>query len=122
MRHHQNTEEYDTIQGITHIQRSVLVQSNKQRTKTKLLFLARLYAPHIGGVEKHVAQLSEQLVKRGYKITVITEQFDAMLPLHETQKNIDIYRIPKKQCETKLGIWRWMLAHRFLIEEADIVH
>ncbi|OGJ22369.1 MAG: hypothetical protein A2804_00400 [Candidatus Pacebacteria bacterium RIFCSPHIGHO2_01_FULL_46_10] len=98
------------------------MQSNKQRTKTKLLFLARLYAPHIGGVEKHVAQLSEQLVKRGYKITVITEQFNTALPLRETQKNVEIYRIPKKQRETKLGIWRWMFNHRSLVEKTDIIH
>ena len=52
------------------------------------------YPPHIGGIEYHVENLSEQLVKRGHKITVLT----SMLPGKKqscrdvSPDGIDIYR------------------------------
>ena len=34
---------------------------------SKIVYLARLYKPHVGGVEKHVENLSQELVKKGHK-------------------------------------------------------
>ena len=42
--------------------------------KKNILFLTRSFYPNIGGVEKHVLELSKELIKRGYRITVITEK------------------------------------------------
>lgn len=38
----------------------------------KILQVAALYPPHIGGIENHVHQLSRNLVKRGHDVTVYT--------------------------------------------------
>lgn len=87
-----------------------------------VLFLSRLYAPHQGGVEKHVQMISRELVREGYTIQLITEQFDADLPLVEVIEYIEIHRIPHSIFTSKLKLWIWMFQHRALFSKADIVH
>lgn len=91
-------------------------------TFCKVVFLSRLFCPHIGGVETHVARLSRELVARGFRVTVVTEQFDVTLPLEEKIDGIRVVRIPKKHCTSKLGIWSWMIRHMSLFLSADIIH
>lgn len=91
---------------------------------TKILFLTRLYFPHVGGVEKHIEKLSEVLVDKGFKITVLTEQHDSKLLGFETFKNITIYRIPVSRniFFKKFYIWKWIFFHLGLFNRADIIH
>ncbi len=91
-------------------------------TKRKVLFLCRLFWPHIGGVETHVLQLSTELLKRGYEITVITEQYDSNLPLLDEKFGIHIFRIPQDLLKSKWTVWKWMFQHIDLIISSDIVH
>lgn len=88
----------------------------------KVVFVTRLYTPHIGGVEKHVAAISHELQKRGYQITIITTQHDELLNEYELSKGIEIYRIPNQTTQTKASLWKWIWSHRKLFRAADIVH
>ncbi|MEK7458665.1 MAG: glycosyltransferase family 4 protein [Patescibacteria group bacterium] len=97
-------------------------QPYRSITKHKLLFLCRLFWPHIGGVETHVLQLSMELLKRGYEITIITEQHDSSLPLLEEQYGIHIFRIPQASLKNKWTIWTWMYRHISLLMLSNIVH
>lgn len=96
----------------------------KNKENKNILFLAKLYYPHIGGVEKHVAQISEILNKKGYKVTVVCEQHDKKLKLKEQINGIDIIRIPINSSERKkkFHIWKWMIKKRNFIKSFDIVH
>jgi hypothetical protein len=38
----------------------------------KILFVLEYYSPHIGGMETLFQNLCEGLVKRGYKVAVVT--------------------------------------------------
>lgn len=90
-----------------------------------ILFLSRLFYPHIGGVEKHVEKVSEELIKLGHHITIVTEQFDQKLKQEEIHKDIKIYRIPVanvSEKQKKWRIWRWLWQHRHLIKSADLIH
>jgi glycosyltransferase involved in cell wall biosynthesis len=90
-----------------------------------ILFLTRLFYPHIGGVEKHVEQLSKQLIAQGHHITIITESpADTPAKPQETYHNIQIYRIPyyKDSKLKKLKLWQWLWHHRRLIFQANIIH
>ena len=58
-----------------------------------IIFLVRLYHPHIGGVEKHVKTLSHLLSERGYRVTIITEKYDSDLKSFERIEGISVYRI-----------------------------
>lgn len=46
------------------------------KQSTSILFLVRLYHPHIGGVEKHVETIAKLLINKGFSITILTEQFE----------------------------------------------
>lgn len=89
-----------------------------------IIFFTRLYYPHIGGVEKHVKRLAETLTAQKHKLTIITEQYSSQLPEHETKNNITILRIlvPQSAKHKKFYIWKWILLHRKLFIEADILH
>lgn len=87
-----------------------------------ILFLSRLFYPHLGGVEKHVFEISQELIRKGHRVTVVTEHYDN-LPRIETYKKITIYRIPLKESgDKKLQIWMWFFKHLHLLLQSDIIH
>lgn len=87
-----------------------------------ILFLTRLFYPHIGGVEKHVLELSKQLIKDGHKVIVVTENHD--WKEKEVVEKIEVYRmdVGEDNWTKKFRIWSWLLGHKSLIQQADIVH
>jgi glycosyltransferase involved in cell wall biosynthesis len=91
-----------------------------------ILFLVRLFYPHIGGVEKHCLEVGKRLIAKGHKVIVITEKLsDVITEENTTLKNgIKIYRIPVDH-ENKLKkfrIWFWLFKNRSLIKKSDIIH
>lgn len=98
--------------------------STSNISSMKILFFCRLFYPHIGGVEKHVFEISRILVKKGHEVVVVTEQHDKNLSLHEKIGNIEVWRIPnlKENWFKKFKIWKWILRHKDLIKLSDVVH
>lgn len=90
----------------------------------KILFFTRLFYPHIGGVEKHVIELSKILIEKGHRIVVVTEKHDKNLKNYENIKGIKVYRIIVGENEwfKKFVIWNWLRKNKNLIANADIVH
>lgn len=88
-----------------------------------ILFLSRLFYPHIGGVEKHVMEISKILIQEGHKVTVICEKHDSDA-LTEKKDNIKICRISvgKNNWFKKFRIWIELWKHLNLIKQADIIH
>ena len=90
-----------------------------------ILFLTRLYWPHVGGVEKHVEKVSLELIKLGHEVTVITEQYDKKLKQVARHKGIKVYRIPVWKISEKAKkwyVWKWLWQHQDLISQTDILH
>lgn len=90
----------------------------------KILMLAWLFWPHVGGVEKHVEQVGRILVERGHEVRVVTVRHDPDLPLRDERGGIEIYRYPKQRAERweRKGVARWLMAERHLVRWADVVH
>jgi glycosyltransferase involved in cell wall biosynthesis len=88
----------------------------------KIVFLVRLYKPHIGGVEKHVEKLSREMVRLGHQITIVTTQHESSLSPEEEVNGIKIYRIPKDYGQKKLKVWWWLITNRSLLHYVDLVH
>lgn len=100
-----------------------------------ILFFARRFYPHIGGVEKHVLEISKILVSKGHKVIVISEtppgshsisyQSDSpsARPVGKF-KNLESYNINpgKDDWFKKFRIWRQLWKHRGLIRSSDVVH
>lgn len=96
-----------------------------------VLFFARRFYPLIGGVEKHVLEVSKRLVKKGHSVIVITEyekntntKNQQSLSLSATIEGIEIIRI-KAGNDGKLKkfrIWFELLKHLKVISSSDVVH
>jgi len=98
----------------------------------KVLFLTRSFYPSIGGVEKHILELSKVLIAKGHKISVITEK-PYSNNYHSDLSNdnlegeifgIKIYRINvgKDDWFKKFRIWKEFFKNINLFFSADIVH
>lgn len=86
----------------------------------KIVFLARRFYPDVGGVEKHVYEISRRLFEKGNEVIVITES----LGREDEIDGIKIIRINNKREDwfKKFYIWKWMLKNISLFYSADIIH
>ncbi|MCL4418589.1 glycosyltransferase family 4 protein [Patescibacteria group bacterium] len=89
-----------------------------------VLFLSRLFYPHIGGVEKHVLEVSKLLVEKGHSVTVLTEQYDNSLKREDMINGIKVIRINngKEDWFKKFRVWINLFKYKKLIEKSDIIH
>ena len=89
-----------------------------------ILFFSRLFYPRIGGVEKHVLEISKLLVKKGHLVTVLTEKFERGLLDIDEIGGIKILRIAngKDNWFKKFRAWRNLWKYRQLIKDADVIH
>jgi glycosyltransferase involved in cell wall biosynthesis len=94
------------------------------KSKMNILFFTRLFYPHIGGVEKHVMEISKSLIKKGHVVAVVTEQYTQNLKLKENIGGIEVFRIPnvKDGKLKKFVIWKWLWNNRQLIKNSDVIH
>jgi len=90
----------------------------------KVIFLNRLFSPHSGGVEKHTLNLSKELQRKGYQISIVTERHESNLKKNEIIEDIKVFRIPisKNQRLKKITIWKWILQNHQIFLKADVVH
>ncbi|MDP3987946.1 MAG: glycosyltransferase family 4 protein [Candidatus Levybacteria bacterium] len=101
----------------------------------KIVFFSRFFYPHIGGVEKHVLEISKRLVKKGYEVIVVTEELTSEnssqrlnvlkhLNKGEEVQKIKIVRIQvgRNDWFKKFRIWRELWKYRSLINNADVIH
>ncbi len=90
----------------------------------KILFFCKLFYPHIGGVEKHVLEISKVLKDMGYKVMVITERYSDDLPRIEEVNGIKIRRISVGENDwfKKFRIWRELLKLRSVVKSANLIH
>jgi len=90
----------------------------------KILFLTRLYWPHVGGVENHVSEIGKWLKVKGENVTVITSKHDKKLKIREKKNGIEIVRFeqPKIKYFGLLYTWFWFLKNLDLIKDSDVIH
>ncbi len=86
----------------------------------KILFLSRRFYPDVGGVEKHVLEISKVLIKQKHQVNLVTQSQGKISNI----ENINIVRIPTtpKDKSEKLHIWKWFWENKNLIKDADIIH
>ena len=107
----------------------------------KVLFLTRRFYPDIGGVEKHVLEVSKRLIERGHDVTVIAENYHSIhqsdtqyikskQPVKSIQNDdfvvekIKVYRIygGRDNWFKKFRIWLGMWELINVVRDADIIH
>lgn len=100
----------------------------------KIVFVSRLYLPHLGGVEIHLKEISNILIKAGHEVSIVTAKNDKKLSDFVESDGIKIYRIQlddfdgernhvkQNKIKTKTAVWHEIQKLRNLFIEADIVH
>jgi len=86
------------------------------------------FAPHIGGVEKHVEELALGLARRGLNVEIITTDATGKLPSSEKRDGLLIHRFPVLMNNdvfvTSPQLSRWLNAHagRYALLHAHAYH
>jgi len=85
----------------------------------KVLMITPNFYPDIGGVEKHVLQVTNEIVKKGHQVTVLTRKYDKKLCDEETIDKIKVVRFP---LENLPNTWKWIYKNKTLIKNTDVIH
>jgi glycosyltransferase involved in cell wall biosynthesis len=86
----------------------------------RILHVTPGYEPELGGVERHVQDVSEALVRLGHDVIVVTFTKDAQLPRHEVIAGVEVRRLPAigpRDYRLPLGLARYLRR-----QHCDIVH
>lgn len=90
----------------------------------KILFFSRLYHPHLGGIEKHLEKISDQLIKKGHEIIVLTTRYEENLEDESNHNGVKIVRFdqPKVKFLGLIYTWFWLLKNSAMIKNSDVLH
>ncbi|MFQ6106409.1 MAG: glycosyltransferase family 4 protein [Thermoplasmata archaeon] len=99
--------------------RKVGISSRTHGEKLNIVMFTPSFHPSLGGVERHVKRVAEELVRLGHEVVIITRSPDDTQPREETLDGIQVFRM---QSNRRTRIWKWIWAHRALILNADVVH
>jgi len=85
-----------------------------------VLFILEFYYPHVGGVETLFHNLINALTRDGYRCTILTQRFDASLPVRETNGSAEVRRIrvPNRYLFSVFAFF----AALPLVRRADLIH
>jgi len=90
----------------------------------RVLMLSQLFYPHVGGIERHLLELSKLLLGRGYKISIVTGRYKKSSKLEEKVFGVDVFRMfyPRIKYFGLVYIWLGLLKYTDVIRQADIIH
>jgi len=89
----------------------------------KIAHVCPRYYPYIGGVNTHVKEISERLVKRGYEVEILTTDPSGILPVEEEINGVRVRRF--KSWAPSESYYFSMALKRYLVENSenyDVVH
>lgn len=89
-----------------------------------VLMVAERIPPDIGGVERHIAGLSRELVGKGIDLTLVAPVADPRASFPDRRDGMKLMRIPRSKYSSRdyVAAWSWWWAHRSLLEEIDLIH
>ncbi len=110
----------------------------------RIVMLSRLYWPHIGGVEKHIKEISKVAISKGHSVDAFTLKHDSELPTFQIDEGIRIHRKPNQLHSRLLSrilhmlpsippnvrdglverdeVWGWLLWNLPTFLRADVIH
>lgn len=91
----------------------------------RILQVAPFFSPHIGGVEKHVLEVSRSLAERGHSVSVFTVSHEKGLSERETIGRVGIIRAPfggKGYFSRLFSAWRFVIRNWKEFRGFDIIH
>ncbi|MBR9974936.1 MAG: glycosyltransferase family 4 protein [Bacteroidetes bacterium] len=87
-----------------------------------IVFFVNHFLPDVGGVQWSTLRTAEALVRRGHRVTVITETAAGEMDDDAFPFDIIRFRVPVRRPFTRFGYWRWMWRQRRMLATADVLH
>jgi glycosyltransferase involved in cell wall biosynthesis len=87
-----------------------------------ILFVASIYRPNIGGIEKFIEEMGTHLQKKGHEVIVLTKKYPIELAEKETIKNIRVIRVESPETEEEFLKCAHRIAEIGNNLNADIIH
>ena len=94
----------------------------RRGSTASIVMVSPRYAPAIGGVERHIQRVAEELATRGHRVTILTESHARGLPGREDTGGISVRRIPYVWARTWPLKLLWILTTIRSLGDADVVH
>lgn len=85
-----------------------------------VLFVTPYFKPRLGGVETHVYELSKQLIKKGWKVSVLTEHLDQPPP--SQIDGIELMSITILDSLDKKQVWQQVSQYERRFDQFDVIH
>lgn len=87
----------------------------------RVLFVASLYKPNIGGIETAIEELSKEYKRNGIISTVLTKQYPFDLPPYDVDNGVKIIRVKRPHTDDEyISTLKELLKNEEL--KADIIH
>lgn len=77
------------------------------------------FYPDLGGVERHVLEVSRDLVARGHQVIVVSARTDGAQLLRDHFEGIEVIRLVDPL--SKIKVWRQIWQHRAVLDWADVI-
>ena len=84
--------------------------------KMNIIMITPSFYPQIGGVEKHIMNISLNLVKLKHKVIIISEKRNKTSPDYEIYKGIEIYRV-----NGRIPLLFFLIKNIRLLLNADVI-
>ncbi|XP_059059539.1 phosphatidylinositol N-acetylglucosaminyltransferase subunit A [Achroia grisella] len=102
-------------------------QTESSRKRHVICMASDFFYPNTGGVEEHIYNLSQCLMKRGHKVVVITHTYGQRVGVRYLTGGLKVYHIPLlvmyAQCALPTMVCNMALIRYILIRECiEIVH
>ncbi len=90
----------------------------------KVLFIAPNYFPHIGGVEKHIKHLCDEMLKDGHDISILVMKYKDDYTSYEKIANLEIIRVDRSRVlfGNRINITLFMILNFIKILKYDVIH
>jgi len=88
----------------------------------RVLMMAQRYKPYIGGVEKHIEQISETLAERNFEVSILTPMPNPSFPEYEKIGTTEIIRFPKNFERNPFMLLRWFTSRKEKLSKYQIIH
>ena len=85
----------------------------------KILQASSYFYPHIGGVETHVLELSQNLLDMGHEVCVVCAEAPKSAP-YQSLDGLPIFRLPA--LDLPYVPYMWLLSRRLATFKADVIH
>ncbi len=88
----------------------------------RILLVASLYRPHVGGIETMIEELADIYQRQGIEVSVLTKRWPTNLTIEEKYRGVNIYRVSSARTNEQFDeIVNWILKNEDKIK-ADIIH